>query len=159
MSQPFPSPTQLSPSRLAYLGDAVWELLVREKLVEENTPNPSTEALRFVTARAQAKASGTILPLLTEEEESVWRRGRNMGHSNIPKSATLAEYCAATGLECLFGWLYLMDRRERLRELFSLSFSPEAISSDRKEEDTGAPSVPPPPPFDGEDEGRIVTKP
>ena len=119
------NPTHLSPSRLAYLGDAVWELCVREMLVGQNAREPSREALRYVTAGAQAAAVLRIGPCLTEEEEAVWRRGRNMGHSNIPKSATLGEYCAATGLECLFGWLYLSGKRERIRELFSAAFPPD----------------------------------
>ena len=124
-----PDPTQLSPSRLAYLGDAVWELCVRERLVNANARAPSTEALRYVTARAQASASRRLLPLLSEEEEAVWRRGRNMGHSNIPKSATLAEYCAATGLECLFGWLRLMGREDRMRELFGAAFEADGTEA------------------------------
>ena len=116
------NPTQVSPARLAYLGDAVWELSVRDMLVKRGVRQPSVEALRYVTAKAQAQAAGHILPVLTEEEGDVYRRGRNVGHSNLPKSATLAEYCAATGLECLFGWLYLMGRAERIAELFGLSF-------------------------------------
>ena len=120
------NPTQLSPSRLAYLGDAVWELCVRETLVRQGVRRPSVESLGYVTAKVQARAAARILPALTEEESDVYRRGRNMGHSNLPKSATLAEYCAATGLECLFGWLRLSDRGDRIAELFALAFSEEA---------------------------------
>ena len=116
------NPTHLSPARLAYLGDAVWELSVREMLVKSGVRQPSVEALRYVTAKVQAGAASRILPLLSEEEADAYRRGRNMGHSNLPKSATLAEYCAATGLECLFGWLHLMGRGERIAELFARSF-------------------------------------
>lgn len=123
------NPTHLSPSRLAYLGDAVWELSVREMLVRSGVRQPSVEALRYVTAKVQAQAASRIQPVLTEEEADAYRRGRNMGHSNLPKSATLAEYCAATGLECLFGWLHLMGRGERIAELFALSF-PDELSSD-----------------------------
>ena len=120
------NPTHLSPSRLAYLGDAVWELCVREMLTQKSVREPSREALRYVTAGAQARAVRRIMPVLSEEEEAVWRRGRNMGHSNIPKSATLGEYCAATGLECLFGWLHLSGKRERIAELFAAAFPPES---------------------------------
>ena len=123
-------PTQQSPARLAYLGDAVWELCVRETLVNRGVRQPSVEALGYVTARVQARAAARLLPGLTEEEADVYRRGRNVGHSNLPKSATLAEYCAATGLECLFGWLHLMGRGERVRELFALSFSGETPDAD-----------------------------
>lgn len=123
-------PTQQSPVRLAYLGDAVWELCVRETLVNRGVRQPSVEALRYVTAKVQARAAAKLLSGLTEEEADVYRRGRNVGHSNLPKSATLAEYCAATGLECLFGWLHLMGRGERVRELFALSFSGETPDAD-----------------------------
>ncbi len=123
-------PTQQSPAKLAYLGDAVWELCVRETLVNRGVRQPSVEALRYVTAKVQARAAAKLLPGLTEEEADVYRRGRNVGHSNLPKSATLAEYCAATGLECLFGWLHLMGRGERVRELFALSFSGETPDAD-----------------------------
>ena len=121
-------PTQQSPAKLAYLGDAVWELCVRETLVNRGVRQPSVEALRYVTAKVQARAAAKLLPGLTEEEADVYRR--NVGHSNLPKSATLAEYCAATGLECLFGWLHLMGRGERVRELFALSFSGETPDAD-----------------------------
>jgi len=123
-------PSQQSPAKLAYLGDAVWELCVRETLVNRGVRQPSVEALRYVTAKVQARAAAKLLPGLTEEEADVYRRGRNVGHSNLPKSATLAEYCAATGLECLFGWLHLMGRGERVRELFALSFSGETPDAD-----------------------------
>ncbi len=123
-------PSQQSPAKLAYLGDAVWELCVRETLVNRGVRQPSVEALRYVTAKVQARAVAKLLPGLTEEEADVYRRGRNVGHSNLPKSATLAEYCAATGLECLFGWLHLMGRGERVRELFALSFSGETPDAD-----------------------------
>ena len=119
------NPTQLSPARLAYLGDAVWELFVREMLVMRGVRQPSVEALGYVTAKVQARAAAKILPRLTEEEADIYRRGRNVSHSNLPRSATLAEYCAATGLECLFGWLHLTERRDRAGELFALSFSVE----------------------------------
>lgn len=123
-------PSQQSPARLAYLGDAVWELCVRETLVNRGVRQPSVEALGYVTAKVQARAAAKILPQLTGEEADVYRRGRNVGHSNLPKSATLAEYCAATGLECLFGWLHLTDRGERARELFALAFSGETPDGD-----------------------------
>ena len=112
-------PSQQSPARLAYLGDAVWELCVRETLVNWGVRQPSVEALGYVTAKVQARAAAKILPQLTGEEADVYRRGRNVGHSNLPKSATLAEYCAATGLECLFGWLYLRAEHARINELFA----------------------------------------
>jgi ribonuclease-3 family protein len=63
-----------------------------------------------------------ILPLLTETEESYFRRGRNLGHGSVPKRATVSEYRAATGMEALFGYLHLTGQEERIRELFSLAY-------------------------------------
>ena len=63
-----------------------------------------------------------ILPLLTETEESYFRRGRNLGHGNVPKRATVSEYRAATGMEALFGYLHLTGQSDRIRELFALAY-------------------------------------
>lgn len=108
---------QISAANLAYLGDCVYELFVREYLVRNCVRRPSVESLKYVTAHIQSKLAEKIVPMLTEEEESEYRRGRNIGHSNTPKSSTVLEYRRATGLEALFGWLYLMGRHERIREL------------------------------------------
>jgi len=115
--------SQTSAANLAYLGDCVFELYVREHLVKKETPRPSVESLKFVTAHVQSAVAEKILPLLTEEEEGEYKRGRNLGHSNVPKSSTVAEYRRATGLESLFGWLYLSERHDRIRELFEVAFS------------------------------------
>ncbi len=114
---------QISAANLAYLGDCVYELYVREYLVKKCCQKPSVESLKYVTAHVQSGVVEKILPLLTDEEESEYKRGRNIGHSNIPKSSTAAEYRRATGLETLFGWLYLNGKHDRLRELFDLAFS------------------------------------
>lgn len=106
---------------LAYLGDCVYELLVREYLVRRGSVKPSVESLSFVTAHVQSEVVERLLPHLTEEEVEEYKRGRNIGHSNTPKSSTVAEYRRATGLETLFGWLYLTDQSDRLRELFSIA--------------------------------------
>ena len=116
------NPTLVPVSRLAYLGDCVYELYVREMLVRRLARQPSVEALRYVTAKEQSAAAERLLPLLTGEEGDVYRRGRNLGHANLPKSATLSEYKRATGLEVLFGWLYLKGAHDRLRELFGAAF-------------------------------------
>lgn len=110
---------------LAYLGDCVLELCVREYLVKEGLSSSATlnkRALEFVRATAQAEAMKRLMPHLSEEEAAVFRRGRNIGHTNTPKSATVAEYRAATGMEALFGWLHLAGRQERIRELFLLAY-------------------------------------
>ena len=68
-----------------------------------------------------------IIDMLTEEENAVFHRGRNIGHTNTPKSATVAEYRIATGMEALFGYLHLADRTERIRELFDAAYPIENI--------------------------------
>ena len=120
----------VSAANLAYLGDCVYELYVREYLVKNACRRPSVESLKYVTAHVQSGVMDKILPILTEEEEAEFKRGRNIGHSNIPKSSTAAEYRRATGLEALFGWLYLKGRHARLRELFDAAFTDVSEKSD-----------------------------
>lgn len=116
------SPDQMSAANLAYLGDCVYELYVREYLVKQCCQKPSVESLKYVTAHVQSGVVEKILPMLTEAEKAEYKRGRNIGHSNVPKSSTAAEYRRATGLETLFGWLYLSGKHDRLRELFDTAF-------------------------------------
>ena len=84
--------------------------------------NLNSMALRFVKAEAQADAIMKILPILTEEENAAYRRGRNIGHTNVPKSATVGQYRMATGFEALFGYLWLTDKKDRINELFLLAY-------------------------------------
>ena len=119
----------ISTPALAYLGDCVIELLVRRHLVKSGIGSSKAlnkTALDYVRAPAQAEAMKNILPLLTEEEEGYFRRGRNIGHTNTPKSATVSEYRAATGMEALFGYLHLTDQMERAEELFSKAYALES---------------------------------
>ena len=118
---------QVSAANLAYLGDSVYEIYVREYLVKKNIRHPSVESLKYVTAKVQSNVAEKILPMLTEDEEAEYRRGRNVGHSNTPKSSTVLEYRRATGLEALFGRLYLQGRHDRIRELFDAAFSDEVL--------------------------------
>ena len=115
-----------STASLAYLGDCAIEICVREYLVREAGLSSSAKlnkaALEFVKAAKQAEAMKNIIPLLTEEENAVFHRGRNMGHSNTPKSATVSEYRNATGMEALFGWLHLAGDRERINQLFRIAY-------------------------------------
>lgn len=116
---------EISTAALAYLGDSVLELCVREMLVNRgvsSAKNLNSAALLFVKAEAQADAIMKILPVLTEEENAAYRRGRNIGHTNVPKSATMAQYRMATGFEALFGYLKLLGRQERINELFALAY-------------------------------------
>ena len=108
----------LSPLALAFVGDGVYSLMVRERLLSQaNRPVNDLHrlAVREVRAEAQAAAMDRVLPLLTEEEEAVFKRGRN---AHTARSG--ADYHRATGLESLFGYLYLAGRIDRVRELFAL---------------------------------------
>ena len=114
-----------STAALAYLGDCVIEMCVRQRLVAmglSSSAKLNKAALDYVRASKQAEAMKNILPLLTDEENAVFHRGRNIGHSNTPKSATVAEYRSATGMEALFGYLHLADKRERIDELFNAAY-------------------------------------
>ena len=111
-----------SAASLAYLGDAVWEVQVRLRLVRSGSVRPSEESLAYVTAAAQSDAVERLLPHLTEEEAAAYRRGRNSVHGNVPKRATVAQYRRATGLEALFGYLALSGRADRIAQLMELAF-------------------------------------
>lgn len=120
---------------LAYLGDSVLEVCVRTYLVTERGLSTSAHlnraSLDFVRASAQSEAVGRMEPHFTEEEAAVYRRGRNMGHGNVPKSASVAEYRRATGMEVLFGYLHLTGQTERLDHLFRLGYglNPDATDT------------------------------
>ncbi len=114
-------PKDLSPLPLAFVGDGVYELLVREHLVSQgNCPvkKLNSRKVELVRCQAQALALERIWPLLTEEEREVALRGRNAHVGHVPKNAQVADYHGATALEALFGYLYLSGRLARLRELF-----------------------------------------
>ena len=116
----------ISTAALAYLGDSVIELQVREHLVSlgfSSSAHLNSAALEYVKASAQAEAVKRIIPLLDEEENAIFRRGRNVGHTNTPKSATVSEYRMATGMEALFGWLHLLGKIDRIRELFRIAYN------------------------------------
>ena len=112
----------LSPSVLAFVGDAVYGLCVRERLAQVNRPSGELHKLsvEWVNASAQAKAYKIIEPHLTEEEMSIFKRGRNFHTGNTPKSSTGGEYHTATGLECLFGFLHLSGETNRIKEIFNI---------------------------------------
>ena len=117
---------ELSTEALAYLGDSVLEIRVREKLVRDGIGHSgelNRASLAFVKATEQAAAMRRIIPHLTEEEALVFKRGRNMSGGNVPKSATMSEYRAATGMEVLFGYLHYAGRQERLDELFEIAYN------------------------------------
>ncbi len=106
---------------LAHLGDGVFELMVRAWLClhgKVKVKDLHRATVGYVAAPAQAAAMERLLPLLTDEETDVYRRGRNTAPHSVPRAATRAQYQSATGLEALFGWLYLQGRTERLNQLF-----------------------------------------
>ncbi|MCL2105709.1 MAG: ribonuclease III [Oscillospiraceae bacterium] len=128
MSSPFDAdgfrPGLLSPLPLAFMGDTIYDLLVREALLREGGRPPKQLqplAAEQVNARAQAVAALRAEPLLTPEEAAVFRRGRNAKPRHRPAGCTREEYSLATALEALFGWLYLSGRMERARELFEIT--------------------------------------
>ena len=112
----------LSPLTLAFTGDAVFSLFVREMLVcEANRPVGQLHKLsvNWVKAEAQSKGMRAILPLLTEKETEVFKRGRNAHTSHTPKNQSGCDYHYATGFEALVGYLYLKDEAERLNLLLN----------------------------------------
>ena len=112
----------LSPLTLAFTGDAVFSLFIREKLVcEANRPVGELHKLsvQSVKASAQAEAMRKIMPLLTEKETDVFKRGRNAHTSHTPKNQSGCDYHYATGFETLLGYLYLNDESERLNFLLN----------------------------------------
>ncbi|HCO62227.1 MAG TPA: ribonuclease III [Clostridiales bacterium] len=114
---------QISSLGLAHVGDGVYELMVRSWLcLKGKATNKGLHraAVRYVAAPAQARMAERLRPVLTEEEVAVFRRGRNSHTGGIPRGASVAEYHTATGLEALFGWLYLQGRTQRLNELFTI---------------------------------------
>lgn len=119
----------LNPLQLAYMGDAVWEIVVRSRLIhqQKSVRHMHTECVQSVNAAAQARNLEKILPLLTEEEKAVVLRGRN-AHSRhpAPRHQNPADYSEATGFEALLGYLYLTERYDRIHEIQETIFYEEA---------------------------------
>ena len=115
--------TEYSPLALAYLGDAYYELLVRAHLLSKgNMPTSELNKLakEYITAVRQSDIVEVLLPQLTESELAAYKRGRNAHSAHTPKSAAAVQYRRATGLESLFGYLYVKGETERARQLFEL---------------------------------------
>jgi len=113
----------ISVQALAHIGDAVFELMARTWLCSNGTStakNLHNKAVAIVSAKAQASAADKILPKLDDEELSVYKRGRNTHTNSVPKASTHEQYHAATGIETLFGYLYLDNKPDRLNELFKM---------------------------------------
>ncbi len=117
---------QYSPLTLAFLGDAVYEQLVRERLVA-NANRPTRELHPLKTAKVcaefQAKAIKEIEESLTEKEIMIYKRGRNASGATVPKHSSASDYRYATGLECLFGYLHLIGDFDRIYEIFEMIYN------------------------------------
>ncbi len=115
---------RMKPLALAYIGDTVFDLYVRSKIVltkEEAPKLMHTEAVHFVKAGSQAKMMKLIMDDLTDEETDAFKRGRNQKSLTVPKNASLMDYKWATGFEALLGYLYVIGKEERLYELMKLA--------------------------------------
>lgn len=123
LKPPFKAASQLNPIVLAYMGDAVYELFVRQHFIAAlNQPvhKLHRQTTSFVSAKAQAKALQIWMPQLTEQEQDIVRRGRNAKSTNSSKNADVLEYRHSTALECLVGYLYYEGEWERLEQLMGL---------------------------------------
>ena len=110
---------------LAYLGDSVMELYVRENLVKSGITRAgelNSRAHEIVRATSQARAFHKIEGMLTDEEMDYFKRGRNSGHLSAPRSATISEYRTATGFEAVLGYLHLTGNKERISELLFAAY-------------------------------------
>lgn len=132
------NPTLLGSLDLAFVGDGVYELLVREHLAARGAV-PVKElhrmAVAHVCARAQSQAMERLLPLLTPQEEAIYKRGRNASGTRPPKNTDQGDYRRATGLEALFGWLYLSGDISRVRQLFARTLEAEGPRGGGEEPD------------------------
>lgn len=120
-------PKQMNALALAYMGDVVYELAVRERLLEQGLTRPNDlhrGAVRYVNARAQASVVTYWIEtdVLTEEEQAVVRRGKNAKSGSIPKRVDVHTYRYSTAFEALIGYIYLTERRDRLEELIKQAF-------------------------------------
>jgi len=114
-------PELLSPTIMAYVGDSLFEMFIRTYLLEQNVCKPNElhqQAVEHVNAEAQAELLAELRPELTDQEQTIVRRGRN-AKTNIPSSADRSTYQYSTAFEALLGYLYLAEEEERLQELFA----------------------------------------
>ena len=112
----------MSPLTWAYIGDAVYELFIRNKLINETNLKPHKlhiEAIKYVKAKSQAEKLNEIYETLTDEEKDIVRRGRNTQNHHLPKNSNVQEYMYATAFEALIGYLYLTKQNARLKEILN----------------------------------------
>ena len=116
------NPGQLSPITLAFVGDAVYSLIVREELVltsDKPADRLHSQSAKRVSAAAQCTAVEALMDELSEEELAIFKRGRNAATKHTPKNASGRDYHYATGFEALIGYLYLSRRYDRIKELYA----------------------------------------
>lgn len=115
----------MNPLVWAYVGDAVYEVYVRSYIISNHKRSSNDlhkESIKYVKAAAQSKVLEEILPMLTEEEQNIARRGRNTKTYHVPKNANMIDYRRATAFEALIGYLYLMKRFDRINEIVKIAF-------------------------------------
>lgn len=120
------TPREYSPLVLAYIGDSVYELFIRAKLIGEGNTSVSNlhkRAIGYVKAKAQSDAVKALMDKLSEDELWVFKRGRNAKSATVPKNADMSEYHHATGFEALVGYLYVSGQNSRLYELLEITYS------------------------------------
>jgi ribonuclease-3 family protein len=125
---PSKPPHLLNPLVLAYIGDAVFEVYIRQYVISHLNHRPNhlhRTATKFVSAKAQSKLLTALMPMLTEEEKDVVKRGRNAKSGTTAKNAEVLEYRHSTAFECLIGYLYYMKSYERLKELMDFVIIPK----------------------------------
>ncbi|MCD8181066.1 MAG: Mini-ribonuclease 3 [Firmicutes bacterium] len=126
MSLTAKKPSQFSPLTLAYIGDGVYELFVRTRVIEEHENLPPhklhKKTVQYVKAHSQSNSINAMSEYLTEDETAVFKRGRNAKSNTTPKNADIADYRRATGFEALIGFLYLSGETDRLNELMNIAY-------------------------------------
>lgn len=130
-TEPIHQVSQMNPLVLAFVGDSVFDLFIRSRLVmkkNESAHKLHVKATAYVKAAAQSRIAAAVLDQLTEEEKAVFRRGRNAKSATIPKNADIQDYRRATAFEAVVGYLYLLGRNERLTQL--LNMAAEAIEQE-----------------------------
>jgi ribonuclease-3 family protein len=123
---PAKEPKHLNPLVLAYIGDAIYEVFIRQYMLSLTNHRPHhlhKQSTSFVSARAQSKALTQWLPLLTEEELDIVKRGRNAKSGSVPRNADVLEYRHSTAFECLIGFLYYQKQYERLHTLMMMTIT------------------------------------
>ncbi len=130
------SPNQYGPLPLAYVGDAVYEVYVRTRIIAEHPDMPAhklhIQSIKYVKAHAQSNSIHAMLGYLTDDETAVYKRGRNAKSPTVPKHADLTDYRHATGLEALFGFLHLAGETDRLNELMAFAYEHASDELDKQ---------------------------